>query len=56
MITHLTTTLAGMLDQLQFACKSNRGTDNAVLALLDSVTKQPMHHNEMKCQGFICIF
>ncbi len=35
-----TTTVASMLDPLQLAYKSNRGTDGAVLILTDSVSKQ----------------
>lgn len=41
--SHLTTTVATMLDPLQFAYKSDRGTDVAVLTLLNTVTKHLMH-------------
>ncbi len=40
LVDHLTTTVASVLDALQFAYKSDRGTDDAVLTLLDSVSKQ----------------
>lgn len=40
--SHLTTTVVTKLDPLQFICKSNRGTDDAVLTLLNAVTLKAM--------------
>ncbi len=37
--SYLTSSVASKLDLLQFAYKSNRGTDDAVLTLLNTVTK-----------------
>ena len=40
---YLTTSVHSMLDPLQFAYRSDRGTDDAVLTLLNTVTKHLMH-------------
>lgn len=40
---HLTSTVASRLDPLQFAFKSDRGTDDTVLTLFNTVTKHLMY-------------
>ncbi len=50
LVKYLTTSLYSMLTPLQFAYWSDRGMDDAVLTLVNSVTKQLMHP-----QGFVRI-
>ncbi len=52
LVSDLTTTVATMLDPFQFAYKSDRGTDDAVLTLLNTGTKHLIHPKGGSIHGF----